>query len=169
MAERPYLSLSAAAKEVGKSKSVLSNAIKQGRLSAGRDETGSYRIDPAELFRVYPRTGKNGVQEPVLERNSTPPGTPPRTAEEPDPRREIQELRERLVRAETLNEVHAQERDQLRRHIEDLRDRAERAERKEDQLQALLTDQRERAARREAVERSRRGFWGFFRRTPAPA
>lgn len=169
MAERPYLSLSAAAKEAGKSKSVLSNAIKQGRLSAGRDETGSYRIDPAELFRVYPRTGKNGVQEPVLERNSTPPGTPHstplRTADELNPSREIQELRERLVRAETLNEVHAQERDQLSRHIEDLRDRAERAERKEDQLQALLTDQRERAA----AAHPRRGFWGFFRRTPAPA
>ena len=167
MAERPYLSLSAAAKEAGKSKSVLSNAIKQGRLSAGRDETGSYRIDPAELFRVYPRTGKNGVQEPVLERNSTPPWTPPRTAEEPDPRREIQDLRERLVRAETLNEVHAQERDQLRRHIEDLRDRAdraERAERKEDQLQPLLTDQREKAA-----QTPRRGLWGFLRRGAAPA
>ena len=164
MAERPYLSLSAAAKEAGKSKSVLSNAIKQGRLSATRGETGSYRIDPAELFRVYPRTGKNGVQEPVLERNSTPSGTPPRTAEQPDPRREIQELRERLARAETLNDVHAQERDQLRCHIEDLRDRAERAERKEDQLQAVLTDRREKAA-----ERPHRGLWGFLRRGAAPA
>ena len=162
MVERPYLSLSAAAKEAGKSKSVLSNAIKQGRLSATWGETGSYRIDPAELFRVYPRTGENGVQEPVLERNSTPPRTPLRTAGDPDLRREIQELRERLVRAETLNEVHAQEGDQLRRHIEDLRDRAERAERKEDQLQALLTDQREKA-----VRRPRRGLWGFLRRGAA--
>ena len=164
MAERPYLSLSAAAKEAGKSKSVLSNAIKQGRLSAARDEGGSYRIDPAELFRVYPRTGQDGVQVPRSEQNSTPPGTPPRTAEEPDLRQEIQGLRERLVRAETLNEVHTQERDQLERHIEDLRARAERAERKEDQLQALLTDQREKAA-----ERPRQGLWGFLRRGASPA
>lgn len=165
MAERPYLSLSAAAKEADKSKSVLSNAIKQGRLSATRGEDGSYRIDPAELFRVYPRTGKNGVQDPVLERNSTPPWTPPRTGQDADAGQEIRELRERLVRAETLNETHAQERDQLQRHIDDLRERAERAERKEDQLQALLTDQRARAV---VEERPRRGFWGFLRRA-APA
>lgn len=48
------LTLGQAAKEVGKSKTALSNAIKNGRLSAGKSEGGSYEIDPAELFRVYP-------------------------------------------------------------------------------------------------------------------
>lgn len=48
------LTLGQAAKEVGISKPSLSAAIKNGRLSAAKNESGSYEIDPAELFRVYP-------------------------------------------------------------------------------------------------------------------
>ena len=48
------LSLSAAAKEVDRPKSTLSRAIGEGRLSATRCENGSYQIDPAELYRVFP-------------------------------------------------------------------------------------------------------------------
>ena len=39
---------------VGKGKSTLQRDIKAGRLSAPRDEKGRYKIDPAELARVYP-------------------------------------------------------------------------------------------------------------------
>ena len=48
------LSLSQAAKEVGKSKPTISKAIKTGRLSAEKVGQG-YQIDPAELYRVYPK------------------------------------------------------------------------------------------------------------------
>ena len=48
------LSLGQAAKEVGKSKTAIANAVKSGRLSAEKTDTGGYAIDPAELFRVYP-------------------------------------------------------------------------------------------------------------------
>lgn len=48
------LSLSAAAKQVGKSKTTLTRAVKSGKLSATRHDDGSYSIDPAELARVYP-------------------------------------------------------------------------------------------------------------------
>ena len=47
------LSLSAAARQVGKSKTTLTRAIKSGRISAERHEDGTYTIDPAELARVY--------------------------------------------------------------------------------------------------------------------
>jgi hypothetical protein len=47
------LTLGQAAKEVGRSKTALTNAIRSGRLSAARLNNGSYSIDPAELFRVY--------------------------------------------------------------------------------------------------------------------
>ena len=52
--------LNQAAEETGKSKSVISNAIKNGKLSADKvknPKTGrySYSIDAAELFRVYER------------------------------------------------------------------------------------------------------------------
>jgi hypothetical protein len=48
------LTLGQAAKETGKTKTAIANAIKEGRLSATRLESGQYQIDPAELFRVYP-------------------------------------------------------------------------------------------------------------------
>ena len=49
--------LGEAARVTGKSKPAISKAIKSGRLSASRADDGSYRIDPAELERVYPVTG----------------------------------------------------------------------------------------------------------------
>src|SRR3954471_10838477 len=48
------LSLRAAAECAGTSKTSLFRAIKAGRLSATRTETGELRIDPAELARAYP-------------------------------------------------------------------------------------------------------------------
>lgn len=48
-------SISRAAKETGLSKSTISRAVKSGRISAQKQDDGSFLIDPAELFRVYPR------------------------------------------------------------------------------------------------------------------
>ena len=39
---------------VGRSKSHIFRAIKSGALSADRDETGAWRMDRAELARVFP-------------------------------------------------------------------------------------------------------------------
>lgn len=50
----PTLSLRHAAIEAGTSKSTILRAIQAGRLSATRNAEGTYTIDPAELFRVYP-------------------------------------------------------------------------------------------------------------------
>jgi hypothetical protein len=49
--------LGQAAKAAGKSKTTISKAVANGRLSATRDDKGQYQIQPAELFRVYPATG----------------------------------------------------------------------------------------------------------------
>src|SRR5512132_3146593 len=49
------LSLLEAAQRVGRSKPTILRAIQAGKISANRDEhTGEWRIEPAELFRVYP-------------------------------------------------------------------------------------------------------------------
>lgn len=48
--------LGEAAKATGKSKATISKAIKSGRISAHKDETGTFHIDPSELHRVYPPT-----------------------------------------------------------------------------------------------------------------
>lgn len=46
--------LGEAARATGKSKPTIAKAVKTRRLSAERGEDGRYRIDPAELHRVYP-------------------------------------------------------------------------------------------------------------------
>lgn len=60
------LTLGQAAKEVGLAKSVLSRAIKSGKLSATRSDDGSFRIDPAELFRVYQSNRSRNTSEEQL-------------------------------------------------------------------------------------------------------
>jgi excisionase family DNA binding protein len=48
------LSMSQAAKEIGMSKTTVHRAIKNGKLSAEKDGS-QYKIDPAELFRAFPK------------------------------------------------------------------------------------------------------------------
>ncbi len=49
-----FYTLGQAAKATGKTKTTIQVAIKNGRLSASKDDLGRYQIDPAELHRVYP-------------------------------------------------------------------------------------------------------------------
>jgi hypothetical protein len=70
------LGLSEAAAEVGVAKSTIFRAIKVGRLSASRRDDGSYEIDGAELFRVYPsaQRSSNGASKrdaPAVEQPAT--------------------------------------------------------------------------------------------------
>lgn len=69
--------LGEAAKATGKSKSAISKAIKSGRISASKDDTGTFRIDPSELHRVYPPT-------PMGEHEETPKEVPVNTTETGD-------------------------------------------------------------------------------------
>lgn len=55
--------LGEAAKATGKSKATISKAIKSGRISAIKDETGTFQIDPSELHRVYKPTVYQEHQE----------------------------------------------------------------------------------------------------------
>lgn len=55
--------LGEAAKATGKSKATISKAIKSGRVSARKDETGTFHIDPSELHRVYPPTASSEHKE----------------------------------------------------------------------------------------------------------
>lgn len=64
--------LGEAAKATGKSKATISKAIKSGRISAQKDETGTFRIDPSELHRVYTPIASSERQEtPVLSLETT--------------------------------------------------------------------------------------------------
>lgn len=58
--------LGEAAKATGKSKATISKAIKSGRISAQKGETGVFAIQPAELHRVYPPTVEGEQNETPL-------------------------------------------------------------------------------------------------------
>jgi hypothetical protein len=59
-----YLSLGKAAKEAGIAKSTSSKALSSGKLSYREKNPDGYKIDPAELFRVFPKTAKTDADEP---------------------------------------------------------------------------------------------------------
>ncbi len=59
-----YFSLGQAAKEAGVAKSTISKALSSGKLSYTEKGTAGYKIDPAELFRVFPKTSKPEPYEP---------------------------------------------------------------------------------------------------------
>jgi hypothetical protein len=103
------LSLSAAAKEVDRSKSTLSRAVKTGRLCATRCEDGSYQIDPAELYRVFPLPVPQPAASNAMQPDNDPTGT----------------LRMQL---ETVERERNREREQMQATIDDLRARLDRAE-----------------------------------------
>ena len=76
-----HLTLGQAAKEVGRSKPTILNAINKGRISARKSETGAWEIDPAELFRVYdrvePLNGEDGSDVSAPETPSQTPSSAP--------------------------------------------------------------------------------------------
>lgn len=113
--------LGEAAKATGMSKATISKAIKNGRISALKDETGTFKIDPSELHRVYPPTAYSEQKE-----------TPTNTHASSDIDGTIRELQARLEAAhERLSDKETV--------IADLR---EDRDRWRQQASALLSDQR---------------------------
>ncbi len=53
MVDPMFYTLGQAAKATGITKTTIAEAIKKGRISAVKDDSGRYQIDPAELHRVY--------------------------------------------------------------------------------------------------------------------
>ena len=128
--------LGEAAKQSGFSKSTLSRAIKSGKLTAERQEDNSFQIDAGELQRwIDSNPHRNSSKTQV----TTPISTDETPSQNSDLQAEVEALRKEIDRS---NLERDREREHLEAHIETLRERAERAERKEDQLQAILTDQR---------------------------
>jgi molecular chaperone GrpE (heat shock protein) len=129
------LTLGQAARETGLTKSAISKAIKNGRLSAPKGEQGQYQIDPAELFRVYPVTHQSNGEMKQQETHNKTSGL----------HGQIEVLRELLKQVEG-------ERNDLRRRLDE-----ETEERRtgaaEIRRLALLTDQRTKP------EPPRTGLW----------
>ena len=125
--------LGQAAKATGKSKPTIQRAIKNGRISAVRNDDGSYEIDPAELHRVFEPLRDAGNDTGDM-KQSVPSGDTPQL------QAEITILRERLTSLEFERE---RERNQFSDQITDLRRRLDAEGEERRKLTALLTDQRQ--------------------------
>lgn len=140
-----------AAERVGKSKATILRHIKDGRLSASRDDLRNYHIDPSELARVY---GGDAVEPPHEADHEARRGGADDAVEAPSVSIENSILRVKLEAAEQALE----ERDRELRHreetISDLRDRLDREGEERRKLTAMLTDQRT----------PPKGFWARLRR-----
>ena len=127
------LSAKQAAKEVGKSTPTITRAIKSGRISASKNESGGYEIEPAELFRVFdPVTGEKGNVKGEMLKDATPNETSMLT-------REVEVLRQQI---ELMDEMNARERSMLERQIEDLRSERDNWQSAQTEAIKLLTNQR---------------------------
>jgi excisionase family DNA binding protein len=139
----PY-TLGEAAKHTGLSKPTIQRAIKNGRLSATRNENGSYSIDPAELERVYGPLPVTSNDNGTMKQDETS--------------NDIGGLHREL---ELLREERERERNQFTSQIDDLRRRLDSEGEERRKLTALLTDQR---PQQQQPEQPRKGLRGFLHR-----
>jgi septal ring factor EnvC (AmiA/AmiB activator) len=128
-------SLSEAAKATGKNKTTIQRAIKNGKISAAKGDSGSYEIEPSELHRVFPPvTAQRDAQHP--QSNDTQQD---KSASNTNHLGRVLELEKELaVAREQANGLEAQ-RDQMADTIDDLRRRLDNSE---GRVTALLTDTR---------------------------
>lgn len=133
----PY-TLGQAAKATGKSKPTILQAIRNGRLSATRDDKNQWQIDPAELDRVYPVSVNT-------ERDETHNNTSTLQAA-------IEHLRELLSRTE-------RERDELSRRLDDEADERRNATAEIRRLTLMLTHHQQ--PQQAANQNPRRAFKGW--------
>ena len=122
-------SVSRAARETGLSKSTISRAIKSGRISATRQHDGSYHIEPAELFRVYP----HGVAQPPSDARHDASRNPYKEAPATTSN-EVELLKLKLVMTE---ELLLQERENSKRQQETVQDLRKRLDAATDKVLAL--------------------------------
>lgn len=97
--------LGQAAKATGKNKTTIQRAIIKGRISASKDDAGTYAIDPAELHRVFPAV--TIAQSP--KGNDTQP-----QSDGPETHTEITMLRVMLTREQEINADLREDRDRWR-------------------------------------------------------
>jgi hypothetical protein len=131
--------LGEAAKAVGKNRTTLLRAVKAGKLSATYDEAaGSWLIEPAELFRVYPPidAGASSAQGGASTRSGPALG-------------DVRELRARLEATEAAQWLRI-----ASEVIDDLRRRLDASEEGRRRLTLMLADQRS-----IALAAPRRSWW----------
>ena len=145
------LTLGQAAKHAGRAKGTMSKALKNGQISAEKDDKGRWQIDPSELQRWMDAN-------PLLNASENQGATPVETHEnaigDSALSTEVKMLREQMDKLEAM---HERERQTLVSQVEDLKVEAERRSREHMQALAVLTDQREKVAE------PRKRFFGLLK------
>lgn len=122
-----------AAEAVGKNIATITRAIKSGKISAIKDDSGAWRIDPAELHRVFPPVSE-GLRKAKMQEGANPT----QCAQPPIPdsvlQVELATLRERIKAQDEILADRAET-------IADLRARLDREGEERRKLAAILTDQ----------------------------
>jgi predicted site-specific integrase-resolvase len=129
--------LSQAAQATSKNKTTIQRAIKSGKITAPKNSSGVYEIDPAELHRVFDATAQPGAQHT----NATIRNTRVTDQNSPDnnalPR--IAELEKELAVAEERKNGLESQMHYLSETVDDLRKRLDQSE---GRVTALLSDHR---------------------------
>lgn len=129
------LTMGQAAKEAGTSKATISRAIASGRLSATRNDKGGWDIQPAELFRVFPRNTATGSGNGDVKQTATPVATADET---PALQAAIEGLKAQLAL--------------MREQLDDVKGQRDSWQKQAENAQRLLVD-----------ARPRRGLFGFLK------
>ncbi|MGB3280305.1 MAG: hypothetical protein WBA92_14030 [Pseudorhodobacter sp.] len=128
-------SLSEAARATGKNKTTIQRAIKNGKISATKGNSGSYEIEPSELHRVFPPIA---AQRDAQHRQSNDTQQGKSASINSDLARVLELEKELAVARERANGLEAQK-DQMADTINDLRKRLDNSE---GRVMALLADNR---------------------------
>lgn len=107
------------AQTAGVSKRTIQNNIKQGKLSATKDDNGYYLIDASELMRVYPTTNNRAKKDKGARET---------------PEQVNYEDKERLLRLESEKQSLEIENKGLKKQIEILTQQLSKSENREQKL-----------------------------------
>ncbi len=114
--------LSQAAEATGKNKATIQRAIKSGKISAKKNDSGAYEIDPSELHRVFEVT----VQHIKKEKQATVRNT--KTPPDYNTLQRITELEKELAVAQERKSGLEGQLNHLTETVDDLRNRLDRSE-----------------------------------------
>jgi septal ring factor EnvC (AmiA/AmiB activator) len=124
----PAFTLAQAIAATGRSRSTLIRAIRQGTITATRDKSGTYLVEPSELHRVFPASD-HGMPDDLANGSSRHAEIAARLEAEQAKNAilldQVQDLRRRLDQADT-----------------DRRQALDRLAAAQERITALLTDQR---------------------------
>lgn len=138
-----------AAKAVGKNIATITRAIKSGKISATKGDDGAWRIEPAELHRVFP-VAPQDLRESEMQSNA-PPVQEAIAIPDSALLQEVAILRERVRSQGSLLSDRAEQ-------ISDLRSRLDKEGEERRRLSAILTDQ---SAAKTGADPARRRWWPF--------